>query len=134
MGLRGPRPTPSVIKQARGTYRPDRAPANEARAIGKPRCPKWLNKDAAVEFRRLVRLLGQMGLLGSAPLITTVAGLLAICAAIRQAETAARSYSLGWHGKDQVAELGGLHAHRVGPRRGVDDDQPNTLRLSLLDQ
>ena len=30
MGKRGPQPTPSAIKQARGTYRPDRAAGGAA--------------------------------------------------------------------------------------------------------
>ncbi len=30
MGERGPAPTPSIIKERRGTARPDRAPKNEA--------------------------------------------------------------------------------------------------------
>lgn len=65
MGLRGPRPTPTAIKQARGTFRADRTAGNEAKPIGKPRCPRWLNKDAAKEFRRVARLLDKMGLLGA---------------------------------------------------------------------
>ena len=66
MGLRGPKPTPSAIKLARGTYRPDRA-ANEAPPLGKPSCPSWMtDKDARAEFRRLVKLLGAMGLVGAA--------------------------------------------------------------------
>jgi P27 family predicted phage terminase small subunit len=66
MGRRGPRPTPSAIKQARGTYRSDRAAGNEAKPIGTPKCPAWLNADAKKEFRRLVKVLGGMGLLGEA--------------------------------------------------------------------
>jgi P27 family predicted phage terminase small subunit len=65
MGLRGPRPTPSAIKLARGTYRADRSARNEAAPIGRPRCPAWLNRDAAKEFRRIVKLLDSMGLLGA---------------------------------------------------------------------
>lgn len=67
MGARGPKPLPTAIKLARGTYRPDRAAANEAHPIGKPTCPSWLtDKDARREFRRLVQLLGKMGLVGAA--------------------------------------------------------------------
>jgi P27 family predicted phage terminase small subunit len=58
---------PSAIKQARGTYRADRAPAREAKALGKPTCPSWLkDADAKREFKRLCKLLGEMGLLGAA--------------------------------------------------------------------
>jgi P27 family predicted phage terminase small subunit len=53
------------MKAQRGTFRADRAAANEAQPIGKPVCPAWLNKDAKKEFRRLTRLLGDMGLLGA---------------------------------------------------------------------
>jgi P27 family predicted phage terminase small subunit len=65
MGARGPKPTPSAIKIARGTFRADRAAGNEARPVGKPRCPKWVNADAAKEFRRIVKLLDSMNLLGA---------------------------------------------------------------------
>jgi P27 family predicted phage terminase small subunit len=58
---------PSAIKQARGTFRPDRAARNEALPLGKPTCPSWLtDADARKEFRRLVKLLGEMGLIGAA--------------------------------------------------------------------
>lgn len=54
------------MKIARGTYRPHRAARNEAHPIGKPTCPAWLiDKDARAEFRRLVRLLGDMRLIGA---------------------------------------------------------------------
>lgn len=67
MGKRGPKPLPSAIKQARGTFRADRAPSNEPKAIGKPTCPSWLtDKDARAEFRRVVKLLVGMGVVGSA--------------------------------------------------------------------
>lgn len=65
MGARGPQPKPSALKQAQGTYRPDRATANEAQAVGKPKCPAWLNKDQKAEFRRVVKLLDQIGLVGA---------------------------------------------------------------------
>lgn len=67
MGARGPKPLPSAVKQARGTFRADRAAANEAAPIGKPTCPSWLkDADAKKEWRRLVKLLGEMGLIGAA--------------------------------------------------------------------
>lgn len=64
MGARGPRPTPAAILKARGTFRADRH-CDSAKPTGRPTCPAWLNKDAKREFRRLVKLLGEMGLLGS---------------------------------------------------------------------
>jgi P27 family predicted phage terminase small subunit len=67
MGLRGPKPTPTAVKLARGTFRADRAAANEAQPIGEPTCPAWMtDADARKEFRRLVKLLGTMGLVGAA--------------------------------------------------------------------
>ena len=67
MGRRGPKPTPTAVKQARGTFRADRAPANEPKASGKPTCPSWLtDKDARAEFRRVARMLTDMGVVGAA--------------------------------------------------------------------
>src|SRR4051794_28256034 len=65
MGLRGPKPTPTAVKLARGTYRPDRAAGSEAQPTGKPTCPKFLSADERTEFRRIVRLLSGMGLVGA---------------------------------------------------------------------
>ncbi|MGE5611157.1 MAG: phage terminase small subunit P27 family [Bacillota bacterium] len=65
MGLRGPKPTPSAVKIARGTYRADRAAACEAQPLGKPTCPNFLSTDERKEFRRVVRLLSSMGLIGA---------------------------------------------------------------------
>jgi P27 family predicted phage terminase small subunit len=67
MGARGPQPLPSALKVARGTFRADRAARNEAAPLGKPTCPSWIaDKDARKEFRRLVKLLTDMGLVGAA--------------------------------------------------------------------
>lgn len=67
MGARGPKPTPTAIKVARGTFRADRAPGREAQPLGKPSCPAWMtDKDARAEWRRLVKVLGAMGLVGAA--------------------------------------------------------------------
>jgi P27 family predicted phage terminase small subunit len=59
-------PLPSSIKAARGTLRPCRVAANEAKAAGKPRAPKDFTKDQKKEFNRLAKLLGGMGLVGEA--------------------------------------------------------------------
>jgi P27 family predicted phage terminase small subunit len=64
MGLRGPKPLPTALKVARGTYRPDRAASNEPQATGRPTCPSWLNADARKEFRRVVKMLTKMGVVG----------------------------------------------------------------------
>lgn len=67
MGQRGPQPTPTAIKLLRGTFRADRAARNEAQPLGKPTCPGWMtDPDSRKEFRRLVKLLGNMGLIGAA--------------------------------------------------------------------
>src|SRR4051794_40273090 len=66
MGQRGPTTTPTAIKEARGTFRADRAARNEAKPQGKPTCPSWLNADGKKEFRRIVKLLSAMGLVGAA--------------------------------------------------------------------
>jgi P27 family predicted phage terminase small subunit len=67
MGARGPKPTPSAVKMARGTYRPDRSAGCEAAPIGKPTCPTWLkDADARREFRKVVKVLTEMGLVGAA--------------------------------------------------------------------
>lgn len=65
MGARGPKPTPAEILKARGAFRPDRH-SDSARPIGKPTCPSWMDKDGRKEFRRLVKMLGEMGLVGAA--------------------------------------------------------------------
>lgn len=64
MGARGPQSKPTALKVAEGTYRADRAPANEAKAEGKPTCPSWLSKDEKAEFRRISKQLHAMGLAG----------------------------------------------------------------------
>lgn len=66
MGLRGPKPTPAAVHKQRGTFRADRH-ADSAQPLGKPSCPSWMtDKDARKEFRRLVKLLSDMGLIGAA--------------------------------------------------------------------
>lgn len=67
MGKRGPKPLPTAIRLARGTYRPDRSAFNEPIATGKPKPPAVLkgNPDALKEFRRLVKELSTLGILGS---------------------------------------------------------------------
>ena len=58
------RPVPSQIKKLRGTYRRDRAPANEPQPpAGRPACPSWLIPDAKAAWRRLAPGLAASGLL-----------------------------------------------------------------------
>ena len=66
MGQRGPKPTAAATLKARGTFRADRH-RDSAKPTGTPKCPSWVtDKDAKGEFRRLVKLLGGMGLIGAA--------------------------------------------------------------------
>jgi P27 family predicted phage terminase small subunit len=66
MGLRGPQPLPSILKKARGTYREDRASANEPVASGMPTCPLWVkDKDLRKEFLKLAKQLNRMGVVGT---------------------------------------------------------------------
>ena len=67
MGARGPAPTPSIIKERRGTYRPDRAPKNEATpnlASGEQlKAPDWLSEGAREKWEELALRLHNQGLL-----------------------------------------------------------------------
>ena len=65
MGLRGPAPQPTQLKIMRGN--PGRRPLNEREPrpeMGVPSCPRWLDKDARAEWRRVVPQLDKMGLIG----------------------------------------------------------------------
>lgn len=66
MGSRGPLPLPTSVKAARGTLRPCRVAANEAKPTGRPKPPKDFTPDQKKEFNRLAKLLGAMGLVGEA--------------------------------------------------------------------
>ncbi len=67
MGARGPTPTPSIIKERRGTYRPDRAADREATpnlATGEQlKAPKWLSEGAREKWNELALRLHNQGLL-----------------------------------------------------------------------
>jgi len=63
MGLRGPRPTPSAILKARGTYRADRARGEVKGPRGIPRCPTGLDKLAKQCWTQLIPMLLSMGVL-----------------------------------------------------------------------
>ncbi len=70
MGARGPAPTPTATKKARGTYRPDRAPQREAEpelVSTVPPPPKWLTlKTERDEWNRTAAVLVNAGLLSLA--------------------------------------------------------------------
>jgi len=63
MGLRGPRPTPSAILKARGTYRADRARGEVKGPRGIPRCPAGLDKLAKQCWGQLLPMLQSMRVL-----------------------------------------------------------------------
>lgn len=64
MGKRGPKPKPSALKKAQGTYRPDRAPKSEVKPTpGIPDCPKYLDAIARAEWNRIVPELAKLDLL-----------------------------------------------------------------------
>lgn len=64
MGKRGPPPKPSRLKVVQGTYRPDKANAREPLPPVKvPACPKWLEPEAKVAWKRMSRLLEPLGLI-----------------------------------------------------------------------
>src|SRR5882724_9045165 len=63
MGLRGPRPTPSAILKARGTYRADRGRNEVKGPRGIPRCPAGLDKLAKKCWLQLIPMLLSMGVL-----------------------------------------------------------------------
>jgi P27 family predicted phage terminase small subunit len=67
MGRRGPRPTPTALLKARGTYRADRARKNEVKGpSGIPRCPAGLDKAAKKSWNHLIPMLMRMGVLSRA--------------------------------------------------------------------
>ena len=60
----GPAPKPTRMKLLEGTYRKDRAPANEPKPQSKiPPCPRHLSKEAKREWRRISKDLLTLGLL-----------------------------------------------------------------------
>lgn len=65
MGARGPLPLPTAVKAARNTLRPCRVSSTEPHAKGLPKPSNDLAPIAKKEFKRLVRLLDQMGVIGA---------------------------------------------------------------------
>lgn len=64
MGHRGPAPLPSNVKNIRGTYRADRAAPNEVKPKSEiPSCPRWLDKNARKEWRRITKELKALGVI-----------------------------------------------------------------------
>ena len=64
MATRGRKPTPTAIKELEGN--PGKRPRNQNEPKTKktaPSCPKWLDKEAKKEWRRLAAKMEQMGVL-----------------------------------------------------------------------
>ncbi len=64
MGRRGPAPEPTALKLLKGN--PGRRPINDREPRPKskrPRCPRWLDKDAKAAWKDLVPELEAMGVL-----------------------------------------------------------------------
>lgn len=64
MAQRGRKPKPTALKELEGN--PGRRPLNGAEPKPErkaPRCPSWLEEEAKKEWRRMGRILEQMGLL-----------------------------------------------------------------------
>jgi len=63
MGARGPKPTPTAILKARGSWRAD-ANKNEPKpAKAMPDCPKWLDAEGRELWKNACELLSQMDVL-----------------------------------------------------------------------
>ncbi len=113
MGLRGPKPTPSAIKKARGTYRPDRAASNEIEpTIGAPKMPAWLDKVARAEWRRVVPQLEETGVLTRVDGSTLEAYCSNYSAAVRLQQLAdAEPLIDGLHGKKENPAASAARKH-----------------------
>lgn len=64
MATRGRKPKPSAVKKLEGN--PGGRPLNEKEPAPKkkaPACPKWLDAEARKEWRRLAKVLEEMGVL-----------------------------------------------------------------------
>lgn len=64
MAIRGRKPKPTALKLLEGN--PGRRPLNpnEPKPQGKmPRCPAWLEEEAKKEWKRMGKILGEMGML-----------------------------------------------------------------------
>jgi transposase len=63
MGTRGPPPTPTNILAMRGSWRSKRNPHEPHPEPGRPRCPRWLDKQAKAAWKQLAPQLDRMGVL-----------------------------------------------------------------------
>lgn len=94
MGKRGPAPKPTALKKAQGTYRPDRAAANEAqpgKGARTPNAPAWLDETAKAIWQRHARRLWEAGLLTD----VDVSALASLCEAEALYQTAVAMLAAG---------------------------------------
>ncbi len=63
MGTRGPPPTPTPVLAMRGSWRSKRNPREPCPEPGRPRCPRWLDKQAKAAWKQLAPQLDRMGVL-----------------------------------------------------------------------
>ena len=94
MGKRGPPPQPTQLKVLRGN--PGRRPLNKREPqppSARPSCPRWLTAEARKEWRRIVPVLEEMGLLFEADR-ASLAGYCAAYARWKEAEEAIACYGL----------------------------------------
>ncbi len=67
MGSRGPPRTPTAILKARGSWLVKHREETEPKPPrGRPTCPRWLKNEARAEWKRLVVLLDDMGVITKA--------------------------------------------------------------------
>src|SRR3712207_2170896 len=66
MGRRGPLPTPTPILSARGSRRANARTGEPTLPVGVPPCPLDLGEVGKREWRRLTKLLREMGVLTKA--------------------------------------------------------------------
>jgi phage terminase small subunit len=60
----GRKPKPTALKLIQGTYRPDRANANEPKPkAGISPCPKFLQGEARETYRKVSKKLARIGLM-----------------------------------------------------------------------
>lgn len=62
MGLRGPKPTPTKILEARGSWRARLNRDEPVPEQGAPRCPSWLSKAGKAAWKTLVPELVRVGI------------------------------------------------------------------------
>jgi P27 family predicted phage terminase small subunit len=99
MGKRGPQPTPTKLKLLRGNpgHRPINTDEPQPPAAIDPVCPKWLMPAAKQEWKRVVPLLQQLGLVTDIDL-TALAGYCQCFARWRQAEMIVKKLGLTYEG------------------------------------